>query len=184
MPAGLVRRFALAVLALFVVAGGVALTSGSASAYPATVCSVSASPHHVVSGGSVTVTGKANKSVSWTFHFGPKGGGSGTQTATGSGKTFTHVFTAPTVSSAKSYVVSGTCTGGGSQSIGISLAPQSASGSGNGSGNGSGSGTAGNGTGSGSGLPNTGGPALWMLILAVVLVGEGTRRVVRRTRTQ
>ena len=167
----------LAVLAAPLLAlGFAAVSTQPASAYPATVCSVAVHPDPVRGGHPVTVTGKANKVVDWTVVFGPRAlvdgdaraESGGLQTATGHGKTFKHVFSTPKVDVDTQFAAKVTCVGG--RTI-VSVVTVSAS---NGNGNGNG-----NGDGNGSGLPGTGGPSLWIAVLALALVAEGSRRVFR-----
>ena len=159
---------------------GVALlTVPNVEAYPSTVCSVSVTPRHLVGGKTITATGTANEAIDWTFVLEASSGGNfTTQRATGHGTTFTHVFHTSKVSKATNLVLRSSCGG----DTGVVIDPAS-SGTGGVGGNGN-NGNSGGPSSSGGGgvLPNTGGPALWLALLAVALLGGGAYTLRRQRR--
>lgn len=181
MSSRMAKGLVAIVAGLGLVLGCVSLFAAPAQAgdYPALSCDISVSPNPVVGGHDVTVTGRANKSVDWTVMFGPRSAveaaararadGGMVQTATGHGRTFEHVFSTPKVSTRTPYVVKAQC-GAKTLTAPVAVVPAKA-----GDGND-------NGDGNGGGLPNTGGPSIWLGILGLALLAEGTRRIHRARR--
>ena len=164
------------------------LTVPTVEAYPSTVCSVTVTPRHLVGGKSITVTGTANAEIDWTFVLEASGSQSRkaddrpsaeasvpTQTARGHGRTFTHVFSTPKVAKTTHLVLRSSCGG----DTGVVIDPTS-SGTGGVGGNGNNGGPSS--SGGGGVLPNTGGPALWLALLAVALLGGGAYTLRRQRR--
>ena len=135
----------------------------AASAYPEGVCDLEVSAQVVNSGETITATShysvvdtsarkQAGDDIHWVTTFNG-------QTRTGTGETFTASFKAPEVDSPTDFKLTSTGTGPAgdcSRSVNVSVLP-----------NGSASPPG------GSHLPNTGGPALWLLIAGLGLVGGG-----------
>ncbi len=187
----LFRLLAAALLALVVSLVSV----GAAQAYPSPVFNLSLNRHTVYGGQTVQATVKSNVECStWKVDF--LG-----QTATGHNTdTFTHTFATQKVTKKQLRDVTARCTYD-SAAVGaghavrivaaesgllhspVTILPRKATGTGqvggNGNGHHNGSGTSG---GSGSGLPNTGGPAFWVALLALVLVLGGGVAMVRNRR--
>jgi hypothetical protein len=158
-----------AVLATLLASLTVLLTGPGAQAYPDSVCTITVQPQRVVGGQPITVTGTSTVSHTWTFEFNGK-------TATGKGTTFSHKFATPKVKSGRTLVVHAMCDGGADQEIPVLV--DAAHGS---AGQGQGGAVAPDHNGI---LPGTGGPGLWILLLALalVLVGLGIADVRRRNR--
>jgi hypothetical protein len=183
------KRFLAAFGAMFVGLASMAAlvaTAQSASAYPAPVFDLSVDHQVVVGGNPFTATATASVDCTqWTLRFLD-------QTATGTGKKLVHQFSTPVVSKKTVYPVSATCTytdasgaaGTAIQvrsatwtgDIPITLLPRSSGGVG-GPSAGGGSGGDHNGI-----LPGTGGPAFWVLVVAVLLVLAGLTAMVRSRR--
>lgn len=177
------RLIATALVALVAVLAG----TSAAQAYPKATFSFSLSKHTVIGGGSFVATASANVSCSnWTLTF--LG-----QSASGSGKKISHTFTTPVVSAQETRKVRAQCTytltGGASGTAvrvidskspvltsEVIILPRTGAGSGSGNGSGQTSSSA------GSGLPNTGGPAFWILIVALLLILAGLVTVIRNRR--
>jgi LPXTG-motif cell wall-anchored protein len=177
-----IARFVRARVAVIALIGlGLALfTVPVAQAYPTTVCSVSVTPKHLVGGKTITATGTANEAIDWTFVLEASSGGStvATQRATGHGKTFTHVFHTPKVAKATNLVLRSSCGG----DTGAVIDPAS-TGKGGVGGNGNGGNNGGPSSGGGGVLPNTGGPALWLALLGVALIGGGAYTIRRQRKS-
>ena len=136
----------------------------AAQAYPEGVCDLEVSAQVVNSGETVSATShysvvdssarkQAGDDVHWVLTFNG-------DSRTGTGETFTASFTAPDVTKPSSFKLTSTGTGPAgtcSRSVNVTVLP-----------NGSVSPPGG-----GGGLPNTGGPALWLLIAGLGLVGGG-----------
>jgi len=169
---------------------------GTAQAYPTPVFSLTLNRHVVYGGQTVQATVKADVTcTTWTVQFLD-------QTATGhNSETFVHTFTTTKVTKKQQHQVTARCTYdaaavGAGHAVRIvaaesgllhspvTILPRS-SGSGGVSGNGhNGNGSSGStsGNGSGSGLPNTGGPAFWIALLALALVLGGGVAMARNRR--
>lgn len=178
----LVAAFLAALVAILVGAS-------AAQAYPGPVFSLTVN-HHVVHGGHpFDATAKSDVTCSnWTINW--LG-----QSASASGKVFTHTFSTPVVHHKQTHSVTAQCTYSASAgaagtairvvdlkspvlSTHVTLLPRKGSGGGGGNGNGNG-----NGNGGGNGiLPNTGGPAFWLLIAALLLVVAGLSAMARNRR--
>lgn len=175
------KQFGLVATALAALVA-VVIGASAAQAYPAATFAFSLDKHTVIGGRTFVATASSNVSCSsWTLTF--LG-----QSASGSGKKVSHTFTTPTVSTRETRTVHARCTyslsagAAGSAvrvvdrtspvlSSSVVILPRTGSGSGSGTG-----------SSSSSGLPNTGGPAFWVLIVALVLIVAGLLSVVRSRR--
>lgn len=185
------KRIATAILALVVTVFGAGVltlaTTAPAQAYPDASITVEISDTTVVSGERFTVKAQANVDCDWDATFDGK-------KRTGSGATFKTSFTAPHVKAKTVEKLTVGCTydtaSGGqaapsrshtSRSFDITVLPKSAQGGPHAN---AGSGTHPTSSAHSSGfLPGTGGPFLWLLVLALVLILAGTY-VVRRRRAR
>jgi hypothetical protein len=157
-----------AVLATLLASLTVLLTGPGAQAYPDSVCTITVQPQRVVGGDPITVSGTSTVSHTWTFRFNG-------HSATGTGTTFSHKFATPKVKVGRTIVVHAMCNGGADQEIPVLVdAAHGVAGPGQGA-------VAPDHNGI---LPGTGGPALWILLiaLALVLLGLGVVDVRRRNR--
>jgi hypothetical protein len=164
------------------------LVSPAAQAYPESVCAYAVQPQDLVGGKPITVTGTSTVSHNWRFRLdananpearvSPRaartaaGAAFTPQEATGTGTTFSHSFTTPTVTKKTTLYVHCFCDGGGEKIFPVTLEPT-------GSSIGPGQGT--NPPDHNGILPGTGGPALWVLLAAValLLVGLGISSIRR-----
>lgn len=182
----------LAVLCM--VAMGAALvvlgTAPAASAYPERTCSVSVDHQVVDPGDRFTATGTASgvdsknravpsSSFRWSFEWNGV-----TQDRTGAEASVS--YKAPKVSHARTITLTARSTspdGDCVRHIDITVRSTSVSAPGGGAGSGAGSGAGHHGSAGGFTMPNTGGPAFWILLAALVaLVGGGGAVVVSRRR--
>jgi len=182
-------------VAAFIAMAVAVVGMGTAQAYPTPVFSLTLNRHVVYGGDTVQATVKADVTcTTWTVQF--LG-----QTATGHNtETFVHTFTTNKVAKKQVHQVTARCTydsaaAGAGNAVRIvaaqsgllhspvTILPRS-SGSGGVDGNGNGNGSSGatSGSGGGSGLPNTGGPAFWIALLALALVLGGGAAMARGRR--
>jgi hypothetical protein len=174
-----------AVLAALLASMTVLMAAPSAQAYPDDVCVYSVQPQRLVGGSPITVTGKSTVSRTWVVRLDDKPAAGATrldrtaardaftpQTATGTGTTFKHTFTTPKVSKQRTLYVHCNCDNGAEQVFEVTILPTAVA---------QGGAVAPDHNGI---LPGTGGPALWILLLALalVLVGFGIVDVRRRNR--
>jgi len=183
------------VIAGFLALGITLVGVGTAQAYPTPVFSLTLSRHTVYGGETFDATVKANVTCStWAITFlGQTVSGHDTDT-------FVHTFPTPKVTAKEVRPVTARCTydsaaAGAGNAVRIvaaqsgilhsdvTILPRSSTGTGGVAGNGNGNGTAsGAGSSSGSGLPNTGGPAFWIVLLALALVLGGGVAMARNRR--
>jgi hypothetical protein len=163
------------------------LVSPAAQAYPESVCAYAVQPQQLVGGNPITVTGSSTVSHQWRFRLdananpearvavGRQAAGADftPQEATGTGTTFTHTFATPKVTKRTTLYVHCFCDGGGEKIFPVTLDPPG--------------GVLAPGQGSNPPdhngiLPGTGGPGLWVLLVAIalMLVGLGISSLRRR----
>jgi hypothetical protein len=161
------------------------LVTPSAQAYPESICAYAVQPQQLVGGNPITVTGSSTVSHHWRFRLDGNANAEARlaarkaaadvtpQEATGTGTTFSHTFATPKVTKKTTLYVHCFCDGGGEKIFPVTLDPAgSVLAPGQGSNPPDHNGI----------LPGTGGPALWVLLvaLALMLVGLGISSL-RRT---
>ncbi len=161
-----------ALLLAVLTATALAMVPTRAEAYPEAQCEVSVSAQAIKEGQKLTVKGSAGQSLTWTTTFNG-------ETRTGTGKTFSARYTGPAVSQPTTYQLRLNAEGSASASchrtFDITVSPKGAPRDGDGD-------TSGPTTDNDGLLPNTGGPQLALLGLALLLLLAGATSIRRARR--